>query len=388
MNRFPVSRQIFLASYLLLIALLPTQKTTAAIYSYDFFYGQSVTGQPIVDSFYANLSDNGNAIGFVSLPGQPQLTSIYHPTTGHSLLGVAESSFWAVYNSYQINDAGSVAWTGYDPNFNPVPFLYSGGTLTNPYLGDGAYYFQDINNNDQVLGLYFETGDSGMFVYEHSLSTKIPDPIGFFRNPLSMSDDGTILFSSFDADFNFLGFWLHQVGTNDFTLLQMNPAVGGYSFYDARMEIASNGLVSAVVDGYDVDFNLVEKKLLFFAADGTIRESIGIPMDLYSVRPNGNGEAIAANQDGRIVKWNGSTWTPVQNKRLPSGVTLTPFDYNIRGDIIGLANGFPGAPDFQSVAFYATSVPEPGSVLTLSGLLLGFGLRNARNRCKKQTDGR
>lgn len=375
------------ASVLLLVAMLPMQSTYAAIYTYEFFYGQNVLGEPIVDSFYANLSDNGNAIGFVSLPSQPQLTSIYHPTTGHNLLGVSESSFWAVYNSYQINDAGSVAWTGYDPDFNPIPFLASGGTITNPDLGEGAYYFQDINNNEEVLGFYIEPSESGMFIYKNSLVTKIPDPVGVFRNPMSISDDGQILFSSFDADYNFLGNWLHRYGTNDFTLLQLDPEVSGYAFYDARLEIAPSGLVSAVIDGYDADFNLIDKKLIFLASDGTVRESIGIPMELYAVRTNGIGEAIAANQDGAIVKWNGSTWSPVQNKRLPSGVTLTPFDYNIRGDIIGLANGVPGTPGFLSVAFYATSVPEPGSVLTLSGLLLGFGLRTARHRSKKHATG-
>ena len=371
----------------------------AATYAFRFFHNAHappVGGQPIVDSFYTNLSENGKTVGYLSFPGQSQQTSIYDPASGHTLLGVSRTDFWVVYRQYRINNAGSVIWNEYDVDNNVVPYLYVNGNVTSPNLGEGHYGLVDINNQGHILGTFNRGtyGDPsfayGNFLYDGNQVTELPGIDGLDLYPIGMSSTGLALFESYDlVDYNFQGIKLYRAGTSDYVTLE-SPSAGGNYVGVSSAKVTANGLISAELIDYLVDpndpynYQYLSRRLAFYNSDGTVQSTLAIPDNYGQLFVNGLGEVLASTSSGKMAILRNNQWSTLLGTNLPQNATIGEITgFNSDGVIIGTMYGLRGVPSYQSIGFYATEVPEPASLLVFGGLCVFVGAHSL-NRSRKR----
>ncbi|MFM8252339.1 MAG: hypothetical protein ACKOBW_12140 [Planctomycetota bacterium] len=392
------------AAVLGLLLVFSCSSVPGATYSTHAFYGQSFQGQRIVDSYFAHLTESGKTIGYLSLPGQNQLTSIYSPETGHTLLGVSNPFFYITYKFYQINNAGNVIWNGYDENFNPVPTFYVNGSITYPNLGAGQFSFQDLNDNNDILGIvargtYGEPGFEVVpFVYSNGVVTDLPKLGNLDLYPIGINNNGLTSFRSIEVlvdtpeEFvaQFTGMQIHKIGTSNYTRLSDPEKLGDELFYYDPVFTADGGIYCKVEDvlldpNDPYNYTLVSKRIVFYNEDGSIKSVTSLPLDYYSFYANNANDMVALNSDRQISHWDGIQWTQLHSSNFPRSAKFVSIDgYNSQGTIIGLVEDLPGLPEYLMVAFYATPVPEPSSVMVLGGLMVLVGVRVRTSRHRRQ----
>jgi hypothetical protein len=389
-------RQVFrnCLAILGLLLISDCQAVRGATYHSQIFYGKDFQGQPIVDNYLARLSDNGQAIGYLSLPGQSQLTSIYSPVAGHTLLGVSNPYYWLSYRSYRINNSGTVMWTDYDENYEPVPTLYINGTLTFPNLGEGQFTFLDLNNNNEILGIavrgtYGEPDFEVVpFVYSNGIVTDLPKLGNLELHPIGINDQGLTSFFSSEVLVDtpeeyvsrFAGMQIHRIGTSTYTRLTDLNLLGDELSISAPVFTADGGIYTYVED-FLLDPNdpyyypVISKRIAFYNEDGSIKSVTSLPLDYYGFHANNAQDIVAINDKLQISHWDGSQWTQI-GSNLPKTSKIATIDgYNSQGTIIGLAYDLPGLPEYLMVGFYATPVPEPSSIVVLGGLMIAVSFR-------------
>jgi len=365
-------------------------RSEAAVYSPHFFMdGQTNLGQPFTSAGYYELSDAGHAIGFVRLSGV-RYHSIYSPDAGHTTLKEeAYNGYWG----YSVNNSGSVVWTEYDDNFSPSVMLYENGSLNQVNFGTGNYEVADINNLGQLFGFTVSNwADYGQpefsydnFVWQGNQFNYFdrPDDIYFLMplaNNSSISDDGLGAFVGYDENWNWLGVYLHRLGTTTFSKVETAGGGGVYTEGDFLTTVTPSGKVYSILTDKDENYMTTRTRFVTYDDQGKIQRTIDLPLG-GSARMNDKGDIVRLDDTtGQFLSWNGSQWIPLGDLNLPTNALAVSFwDYNSQGRILGDVYGLPEAPD-SVISFYATPVPEPGSALVLGGLILGLGARFHRSK--------
>jgi len=369
----------------LLICFTASQKLDAAVYSYEFFYGQEIDGQPITSSYFFSLSNNGYAAGRLGVTsqggGESSKLALFQPNLGLSVLKEPYYSF-----AY-VNDSGSVVWTEYDfingINYN-YNYLYSDGFIKSLNFDPGYASITGFNNNNEILG-QLQTGLSAdpdtrllNFIYHNDQITylpTIPEARLLATGERCFSDNGLALFYV-EPDDGGSGYnVIHKIGTLDFFTLQDESSNAAYTFDMGTVSVTPGGKIYRNLEDYDIDFNPLGGRFLVYNQDGSIQSSIPKPPGAFAVINDKND--ILASSSGQIIRWDGSQWRPIANLNLPDGAYLDLRSFNSQGRFVGMAYNVPGDLGY-GVAFYATPVPEPASAVVLGSLLVGLGLRTYR----------
>lgn len=404
-KRCSISTKLRSFSILLLICFTASQKLDAAVYSYEFFYGQNVQGDTIRSSFASSLSESGCFIGQFYNGVYPVdtnfnfpqfYTGIYHPGSEVKILA-GPSSLFDYTHMYKINNAGTAIWRQYD--YNPESlntYIYRDGTtsLLDLNMGSDRGAFADLNNYHQILGYSMsrvgeDVAISNYFIYENDQFTVLPIEGTYDLNPIALSDNGLVLFEAVENGSVNRGA-VHRIGTTEIHYLQ-ELYDGVYDYRSQYLGLTKNGRIYSTRTYSDQDYNIVYEGFAFYNEDGTIQQLIPIEQGITHVTPNGNGQLVAINSDRRIVSWTGTHWAPVTNLDLPEEYLFSSLiGYNMKGQIAGMVY----SPDenspfeFNTIAFYATPVPEPASAVVLGSLLVGLGLRTYRtSRASRKTIG-